>query len=63
MLALKSASSQGRKISSPPTEYAELDELRLNAARKEREERLYENSNVLNKSKPAIYDNINEMDV
>ncbi|CAB3987678.1 Hypothetical predicted protein [Paramuricea clavata] len=63
MLALKSRASESRKPSEPPTQYAIIDEEKLNAARKQRQERLYENSNIQNNTKPAIYDNVNEMNI
>ena len=57
MLALKSSAVNSRKPSEPPTQYAVIDEEKLNAARKKREERVYENT------KPAIYDNFKEINV
>ena len=63
MLALKSSASNNRKPSEPPTEYAVIDEEKLNAARKQRQERVYENVGNENDTKPAIYDNLNEINV
>jgi hypothetical protein len=62
-LALKSAASKNRKPCEPPTQYAIIDEEKLNEARKKRQERIYENANITNNTKPAVYENINEISV
>ncbi len=63
MLALKSGTAKSKKLSEPPTQYAIIDEEKLNEARKQRQERLYENVDIKNSTKPAIYDNVNEISV
>ena len=63
MLALQSSAYKSRKASEPPTQYAIIDEEKLNAARKQRQERHYENINVKNNTQQGIYDNINEISV
>jgi hypothetical protein len=63
MLALKSGTAKSKKPSEPPTQYAIIDEEKLNEARKQRQERLYENVDIKNSTKPAIYDNVNEISV
>lgn len=57
-LALNSGGGKNRKISDPPTQYAIIDEEKLNAARQKREERLYENVNATTNTKQPIYDNL-----
>ena len=63
MLALQSAANKNRKPVDPPTQYAIIDEEKLNEARRKRQERLYENVNITNDTKPAIYDNVNEINI
>ena len=63
MLALQSAANKNRKPVEPPTQYAIIDEEKLNEARRQRQERLYENVNITNNTKPAIYDNVNEINI
>lgn len=55
-------SGRKRLPSEPATQYAEIDEEKLNAARREREERIYQNVGKEVKSSP-IYDNVNEITV